>query len=227
MIEFNQHAAVYPGIYLARSTADAATHQRMIAAVRAAVAKSPPERDGKGGKKVRVKEVWELPEFQSLKAAARQLFHHRFGDYSVQIADHWVNVMESGEWSELHVHSHTAAAVVYMLESGDANAGGDFALLDRELPFCCDDQRYPTHDVHSPSVEIRPTGFGNGSALIFPAHLQHHVTCYRGRPEHPRLTVAMNLVSPAVTAKQLLQQEFEKARAHFKSGQLGRLTPFA
>lgn len=146
---------------------------------------------GQGGNRVRDLPGLNVPFFDLLNERAKQLFMRVTGSKTAVVDDCWANVFRDGYYALPHSHKRSIASIVYALDSGyeeDAESdvfNGLLLFSDPRMARCCPDK---PGRVSSPAfVSRKPPG----RMIIFPSHLTHQVTPYRGK--RPRLSIAWNL----------------------------------
>jgi Putative 2OG-Fe(II) oxygenase len=161
-------------------------HPPLLAQLLTEAAKQPPNVIGWGGVKVRDAATWNLPELKLLTNRALMLLCRSRKVTAAHVLDRWANVIERGDYSQPHCHFEAESAVVYFLDTGDENSGGEFELIDSRIPFCCSRRaEYPNRGIFPAMVP--------GTMLLFPASFLHFVKPYTGL--RPRITLAWNLNS--------------------------------
>jgi hypothetical protein len=150
---------------------------------------SPPSTRCLGGVKVRRPDQWpDFPEMQLINERAKTLFRKVIGAPEAHVDAMWANIYRKGESIGPHSHRRTIASMLYLLEPGDEDPdceySGRFSIVDPRVDVCARLQEgFLTNPYVPPLVE--------GSLLIFPAQLVHHVSAYFG--ERPRITLTWNV----------------------------------
>ncbi len=146
---------------------------------------------GQGGNKVRDLVSLGVPFFDLLNERARHLFMHVSGSKTAVVDDCWANVYRDGFYAMPHSHKRSVGSVVFALDNGEEDDAKDDVLngvlmfADPRMPACCPGK---AGFVSSPAIVTREP---HGRMIIFPSHLTHQVTPYRGR--RPRISIAWNL----------------------------------
>jgi hypothetical protein len=140
-----------------------------------------------GGSKVRYVHEWGTAESKLINARATAFFCQAVGRNDAVITSSWASVSRKHEYLAGHSHTECLASVVYMLAPGNAEnkngLDGRFAITDPRAPGCCD------HEEGRVTMEVSPE-MNEGSMIIFPSELVHHVHPYTG--DEPRITLAWN-----------------------------------
>ena len=142
-----------------------------------------------GGSKVRYVHEWGTAEANLINARATAFFCQAVGknmDEAIVTAS-WASVSRKGEYLAGHSHNDCIASVVYMLDPGNGKnengLNGRFAITDPRVPGCCNVEEGRV------TMEVAPD-MHEGSMIIFPSELVHHVHPYTG--DEPRITIAWN-----------------------------------
>jgi len=140
-----------------------------------------------GGSKVRYVHEWGTAEANLINARATAFFCQAVGRNDAVITASWASVSRKHEYLAGHSHNDCIASVVYMLNPGNGKnengLDGRFAIIDPRVPGCCNIEEGCV------TMEVAPD-MNEGSMIIFPSQLVHHVHPYTG--DEPRITLAWN-----------------------------------
>ncbi len=150
---------------------------------------SPPPTRCAGGVKVRRPDRWEdCPEMQLIHNRAKSLFRRVTGNQQAYVDACWTNVYRKMDSIGPHSHRRTVASLLYMLDPGEEDDfcefSGRFAVVDPRADVCCRIEPGFMTNPYFPPLE-------EGTLLIFPAQLVHHVNAYAG--DRPRITLTWNI----------------------------------
>ncbi len=141
-----------------------------------------------GGTKLYGLHEWDSPEADLIEARAVAFFKRALGQEEAAVDVSWANIYRRGDYIMPHSHLRAAAAVVYMLATGDEDPedanSGLFSIVDPRYPPCCMTKMgLMTNPVR---LKVPP-----GTMLIFPGQLVHCVNPYGG--DAPRISISWNL----------------------------------
>ena len=144
-----------------------------------------------GSSKVRFVHEWGTAESKLINARATAFFCKVSGHNNAVITTSWASISRKHDYLAAHSHNDCVASMVYMLDPGNAKSenvlDGRFAIVDPRAPGCCNTEEGRV------TMEIAPE-MKEGSMIIFPSELVHHVHPYTG--DEPRITIAWNFNLP-------------------------------
>lgn len=186
-----------PQVVMTRFTDIGIYHPRLIAKIleqeQAMRQVAPTKSHFLGGQKLYHMDEWRYPEMDLLNARVEALFRRHANSAEAHIDHSWINIYRQHDYIAPHCHRRAAISAVYCVEEGETDPddpfSGSFCFVDPRLESCCQEQKhYMTTPWH---IRLRA-----GSLLMFPAHLIHMVTPYRGTK--PRITIAWNVAAQPI-----------------------------